>query len=339
MPGMPKRRAPEDIPEAGPARADARPDAPAHDARGRTRADARTRTRAREDGAGARVTPLQPGPATRAAADQAQAEAAATLAEQLSPGVVVRLERTQPRWAAGWLEDNALELGEVGELYDYVREEYGGRVYRVTVLSPGGHPLFSSRLNIAGPPRHNGRVINRAEWESDGDDAAHARPAAAAAGGDAMAPFVQLLGMVIASNREAGEAQAQAMKAAMESNTKQTQRLMELVVEDRAERERGQSLSGQLTALVESAKTLRKAGKLFGAAGGDAPAAATPDLMEGAKAQALEHFLGNILQSEFPSEKRQPPPPRERSRPRPQPHQSGVKPITPGAIPEAKPRG
>lgn len=295
MAGRPGRRdkaaTPDDIPEAT-SRADAR-NAPAGAPTG-----ARGRGRARDDVGN--VTPLprsSPGPHVRTTTDRAAAETLADLSAQLRPGVVLRLERLQPRWAAGWLEDFALEGGDgIGELLGYLAEEYGGRLYRVTVIQ-GGHVMYDSRVPIAGPPRHAGRIINRARWMGEDEPpAAPAAPAAPPASGTG--DLAQLLTMVLDANRRAGDAQTESLTRALDQANRQQADLMALVTQERTEAARGASLPGQLDMLIESTKALRKAGRVFGAAAENGRASESDGgLLETAKSEAAKHFVQSVFSS------------------------------------------
>jgi len=244
---------------------------------------------------------IDAGPHTRAAADVSQADATQAFARQLAPGVGIRIERLQPKWAAGWLEDMALEGGDAGELYAYVQEEYGGRVYKVTILAAGGQPLYPAKLNVAGPVRHHGRVVSREQWEGDSGGVAstNATPAAGETGA-----MVQLLKMVLDTNKQAAEHQTAAMAAAMQSNTRQTQELMSLIVQERGEDSRAKTLAGQLEELEKSSRALQRAGRVFGAAKGRGDDD-DGGMMGAAKKVATEHFLtaalGSLAKSPAPA--------------------------------------
>lgn len=105
------------------------------------------------------------GPTTRETIDQIQANEIAQLARALRPGLILSIERTRPSYAAGWVGDYEQETASISELRAHLADEHGGQVYKVAVLDPGGIPLFASTLRIAGPPKREGRIIPRHQWE------------------------------------------------------------------------------------------------------------------------------------------------------------------------------
>ncbi len=274
------------IPEAEPA--------PAHDAPADVRPrDARTRLRARAPGMG---------PRTRTAVDGAQADAIGSLTAQLDPGNVVRIERTKPNWCAGWQEDYVLEGGDTGDLLDYLREEYGGRTYRLTIMSAAGDVLWVSKVNIGGQPKEEGRVLER--WRYEGlpspESASHRDqpPPPAPQQGIGFTEIMGVLTMVMESQKDAAAAQLASVQRAVESNNEQTTTLVNHLVSERnSERER-QSFGGQLQELVDGTAALKKASSAFGAAApsddGD-----DGDMLKGAAKEAMGHFISNVMASEF----------------------------------------
>src|SRR5579885_443612 len=102
-----------------------------------------THTRA---GAGAR----EPGPRfperplggnARAQLDRHHAEELAALQQQLTPSTTVRIHRLRPSWIAGVAEEYELERGGVSELYDRIKNEWGGELFRIDVLDLDGSVL------------------------------------------------------------------------------------------------------------------------------------------------------------------------------------------------------
>lgn len=292
---------------------------------GGAHAHARTDTRGPR-----RVVPLkQPtiGKATRERVDEFTADAAGSLAQQLTPGLCLRIERLQPRWCAGWLEDFPLDSGELGELYEYLADEYGGKVYKVTAIDAGNNPLWSSRVNVAGPPRHAGRVVTRAQWEGEPDGAAPAAPTAAPAVGNGLGDTLAFLKLVLDQNDKASAAQLEAVREAVNTSKESTTELMQLLVQERADERKSQSLGGQLADLVESSKAIQKVGKFFGAADGDS-AAEERGVLQGAADEAMGHFVEQFVTSQFGQKGEESRPRVRRARPAPK-----------TGIPEAIPRG
>lgn len=105
------------------------------------------------------------GPTTRDTIDRIQSDEIARLSRALRPGLILSIERTRPSYAAGWVGDYEQETASLAELRAHLAEEHGGQVYRVSVMDPGGIPLFTSTLRISGPPRREGRVWQRHQWE------------------------------------------------------------------------------------------------------------------------------------------------------------------------------
>lgn len=161
------------------------------ESRGRARAPARS------------VTPLRPlplGQATRTATDSAQAQAMKALAGALRPGITLRIERSRPTWAAGFLEDYPIEADQpsmaLAELLEHLRDEHGGQHYRITAIGAGDQILYSGSLPVAGPVRDRGRPITRADWE-DGGRATNPKAAPSMMG--ELGPIVQLVGTLVQS--------------------------------------------------------------------------------------------------------------------------------------------
>lgn len=195
------------------------PDARTHHARARARGEPNPRL----DGPPGPAPPAagrhwgNPGPQLRAVLDAGQAQQAAAFGAQLGQGVAVRIERTRPTWCGGWLEDLELETGGLSELFGYIAGEHGGATYRCSVLHPSGAPMATAQIRIAGPPREQGRPIDRRRWdaamlgEQPGAAAAAPRPERAPApapGIDALG----LLGMFLSEQRETRNAMVEAMR-------------------------------------------------------------------------------------------------------------------------------
>lgn len=198
MAGRPRTRAKreatagEPIPDAEGVPADpTRARAPAHDARTHARVRVAPAPRA-----GSGKAWEHPGPALRAAMDERNAAQIDTFASLLGAGVQLRIERLRPTWCAGWLEDTELDEGALGELLAYVRDEWGGQKYRVSILHPQtGHTMHSVALPpISGPPREQGKIITREVYEArmEGRDVApgpRATPAPASTTAPAIDPL------------------------------------------------------------------------------------------------------------------------------------------------------
>lgn len=247
------------------------------------------------------------GPGARNAADSAAATQLAGLATALRPGALVRIERVRPSWAAGWIEDLTLDLGGLGELYEHLQEEWGGRSYRCTVLLPNGAPGFESRIEIAGPPLDEGTEIDRDEW--NGNPGKREREARAAretripnarssssdpGAFDALAWMKLLLDM----QEKQAERSEKAMRELVTSSAAQNQGLIEAMLESRTA-ERGPNLVQQLGELEQAKRALDRMGRVFGAADRSADGAGEEDVMAGAMKEATKHFIGNVMASQF----------------------------------------
>lgn len=171
-----------------------------------------TRTRAQEPPA---PSPLPLGPQTRRMVDASEAQRQAGLQEMIIPNTPVRIERTRPTWAAGWLEDFDLEDGEgYADMLQYIADEHGGQSYRISALSSDKrHVLATGRVAIAGPVKVGGKPKTREQWEGRQERVQQPvatplhNPSPAAA--DNTLAIVQLL---MTSNQTAQQAQLESME-------------------------------------------------------------------------------------------------------------------------------
>ena len=172
-------------------------------------------------------TPIRPtGPTTRAAVDARTADDLDRLAAQLRPGLTVRLERTRPTWAAGWIEDMPLDDHDLAAVLEYVSAEHGGQTYRASVLSHEGAILYASRITIAGPPRRRGRVKNRDQWDgAESHTERHQEQHQAA-------PQMDLIGLMRVLNEQQAAARAEQAEANRQRD-QQIDRLVNSLMQDR----------------------------------------------------------------------------------------------------------
>lgn len=334
MAGRPKRRAlqavagvvPEEIPEALPGGA--------HDAP----ASAHERMRGR---AHPRPVASPVGPFTRSVADQAAGSELAELARALRPGTTVRLERLRPSWCAGWVEDIELEAGGMRDLYDHVRNEWGGQRYRMQVLLPSGQVGFTSSLNISGPPMHEGRRIDRDEWEGYGNSRRASNPQQStqrtqARGGDDINGLLGIFKLFMDTTQEGTKQQLESVRELVRTSAAQNQDLIEAIATRDGERNGRASLREQLGELVEATQAIEGVKKVLGAGRqNNSRREAEDDPMQGALREATKHFVTNAMGSFF-SRKQGPsqgqPPPQQRRGPPGPPPRSGVR---QGGIPDA----
>lgn len=194
---------------------------------GYTRTHARThahaRTRAREPEPVHRV-PI--GPTTRNSVDQRTAADLATLANQLAPGLTVRLERLRPTWAAGWVEDVPIDDADLGGLLEYLSHEHGGQMYRATVLASDGSQLYTARVPVAGPPRRRGRVLHREQWEGLPDPTTAAPVVAQVERRSDLADTVALMRELTKQSDDSRAATLEAVREMQKASERQTQALL-----------------------------------------------------------------------------------------------------------------
>ena len=290
--GTPKKRARKE----GAAGTPTVPEAAIAGAAAAAPSEARTRTRARATRA------AHVGPEVRKLADAVVAGDLAELASQLQPGAVLRLERVRPSWCAGWLVDYPLEHGDLGEAFAFIQEEYGGQVYKTTVIA-GETPMYTAKISVAGPPRDGGRLIQRWQWEGGEAPATAAQPAQQGVGTSDM---MQLFTLMMQQQQAAMGAQLAAVRESVDRQAAHTESLMQRVIDARAQEderrqavEHRQSLAGQLQELAEAKSALDKAGKMFTRAGAAAEDDQDSDLVKGALKEAAAHFATQALGAQF----------------------------------------
>lgn len=227
-------------------------------ATGHTRAhDARAHTRS----APGRRPAIAPGPAVRAAADASVAAQLGAAQRSLRPAVIVRIERLQPHWCSGWLEDYALSSGNVLALLPYLRDEWGGTSYRLSILGPDNVAVSDHEQPIAGPPRDRGRLIDRDVWEgraaTTAQPAAVVQPLAAAA---PASPDHALLTTVIDLMRDSHKNQFDAVKEMRSSDAKQMAELINSINRrtEHGDRPTGPSFIEQVQQIVASTHALNE---------------------------------------------------------------------------------
>lgn len=284
------------------------------------------------------------GVSTKAAADSTFAGQLTELARHLRPSTVVRIERVRPSWCAGWIEDLALDEGNLSELYEHLAEEWGGKSYRITVLLPNGAPAFEARIEIAGPPLEEGSPIDREEWagqpgkrDRERREAREAIPSAARTRNPEGGGFdvIALLKLLMDTQKDANDRQIAAMRELQTTSAAQNQGLIEAMLEARSA-ERGPTLVQQLSELGEAKRAIDRMGRVFGAADRSEAKPDDDDLLGGAVKEAAKSFLGNVITSELasragpavaPSRAQPPSPNRNASRVRGRPTPSHLRPI------------
>ena len=259
------------------------------------------------------VPVAMPGSETRRSVDYQNASELERLAFVLRPGVPVRVERTRPHWCAGVVETYfTLESGRLDELIDYLRDEWGGQVYRVTVLQPHGAPAFESRLTVCAPPRSEGRRIYRDTWageseESDEDErpthrkkrTSNPEPTRSPAGPSTFGELRELLAMMQAMHADASGKSLDAVRDIIANTRAEKEQLIQAVTEMRTQEARSGSLVDQLGEFMTAQRALESVGKAFGAARGREENPGEDDLMKGALKEAAKSFLGGAISSHF----------------------------------------
>lgn len=265
------------------------------DAEGGGYAHARTHARAR-----ARETPMHRvpiGPTTRNSVDSRTALDLATLANQLQPGLTVRLERLRPTWAAGWVEDVPIDDADLGGLLDYLSHEHGGQMYRATVLASDGSQLYTARVPIAGPPRRRGRVLPREAWEGlpEPGQVVHA-PSAPQAQSSQLGDLVQLMQAMQGQGDARQDATLGAVREMVQAQQRQTADLMTALFRNNAP----PNLRAQLNELVSATQAIEEIREVLGGPARDAPPPASDDdrpqvnrILERIAADALSQGLRN----------------------------------------------
>jgi hypothetical protein len=255
---------------------------------------------------GAEPRPLRSpliGSATRAAADDAQADTMRKLAATIKPGVSIRIERSRPTWAAGWIEDYATDgVGDaLQDLYEHLRDEHGGQLYRLTVLAPGEHPVYVGAVPIAGPVRVEGKKVGRAEFELSAQPPAPAQRAQNPQpdnGSAMLASMGQFMGLLMQSQEKAAQLQIEAVRDMVRSSQKQGSDLAAALLQIRHDEHERRGLASQVGELIESMSAFDEVRKrLGGGARSSSGDAENPDELQGALGEAMKHFFGNVMQS------------------------------------------
>jgi len=197
----------------------------------------------------------------RAAADAVQARNVGGLAAALGSAMVVRIERLQPRWCAGWVDDYAIEGCDLGELLQYMRDEWGGQSYLCSAVDVSGAVIFDAKVQISGMPRDCGRVIDRDVWEGRTSTTAQPTQHAVQQPAPAPAPSGGLdVSLVLGILKDANKAQFDAVKEMRASDSKQMAELIQSINRrtEQGNAPRGPSFAEQIGEVVQSARALNK---------------------------------------------------------------------------------
>lgn len=254
------------------------------------RAPARARTHAHASGAPARGTGDYTGPAARSAADGLRAGALEDVARSLRPGTVLRVERTRPLWAAGWIEDYPIDRSGVPGLLEYLRDEHGGQLYRLSPLSPAGVPVADFVQPIAGAVRVRGRAVDRETFERGGKPAPLEH---APAPQQSQTDNASILRMVL---DEARESRNQTMEAVREI-AKESRGLADRIIEQREAPSR-RTLAEELAQLEETQTAVRRVARSFGGSSGkpaQQQSSGPGEIRDKLKGRFAEMIMGKVI--------------------------------------------
>ena len=217
----------------------------------RTHAHARTHSRARTPKAA-----IPPGREVKNFVDGAEAERLQALSENLQPGITVLIDRLKPSWASGTVDEISLKVGGVRELREYINEEHGGHVYKLSVCSPDLVPYFQAEMKIPGPPKKEGRVVTRDAWEGLPEQTAVQpvqQQAPAFDFGGIVSGLASIFTTIIESNNRSSDRIIDSVKEMATSQNESTKELIQNVIQTR---EGNQSFANQLTEVVKASNAL-----------------------------------------------------------------------------------
>ena len=225
------------------------------------------------------------------------------LSAVLRPGVTLRIERTRPTWAAGFLEDYPIEVGDaLRSLLEHLRDEHGGQHYRLTVLGAGEQALYSGSLPIAGPVRDRGKPITREAWESprERNPAPVVQPAQ---GGSDLASIVGMLGGAIGPlftflQKQSDRASQQTIDAVRDmarTSQRQTSELTNAVLQIRTDTQQRSGLAGQVSELIEGISAVDDLRSRVGTGERSGSGDPKEDEMSGALREAAKHFFTQFM--------------------------------------------
>jgi hypothetical protein len=143
-------------------------------------------------------------------------------------------------------------MKDLAELKEYIAEEWGGQHYLVGALALDGTILQEHAFRIAGRPRTEGRLVNRAEWQGDPE------PPAPPAPPQGQPPdMLGFLSLVLKESREGRLAVVDAMR---ESQKTGSQQVKEMLLNMAASRDdaKGTPFVEQLKNFADGAKALDK---------------------------------------------------------------------------------
>jgi hypothetical protein len=226
----------------------------------------------------------------------------AQLAAALTASLSVDIERTHPLWCKGWLETYELQSPDVRELRAYIKEEYGGQTYRISVLNSAGAVLYSGKLDVAGQPKDQGRAITRDAWDPQAGAVKTGAADNGLGGG--------LVGKVIDMMRESTRDQMNAVKDMVTASRQETKDLIASIVQVRANENVQQSFASQLNGFVETTVAVDKVRKRLAppAVAAPPPVAADDDLdpvLKEAQKAFAQKIVGSFMPQAAPAQPQQ----------------------------------
>lgn len=248
------------------------------------------------------------GQRVRDASDHANATAFEKATQAMPAVQLVRITRTKPAWAAGFLEEYALEDG-FSELLEYVRDEWGGAKYKLEMLLPDGAVGAVHSLAVAGPVRQYGKVQRREDWF--GDETAprnRVQNRNDDAGGAGGAGLIELCRLMMDQATRTSEQTMAAVRELASTSAKENRELIAAVVNQREnnDQRRGGSFSEQLGEILESAKALDGVKKQLAPAerrskrDDDGDDDGEEGMMKEATKAVTAHFMNAVLPSVLP---------------------------------------
>lgn len=270
--------------------------------------------------------PASIGARARTASDNIAAGSMDTMARALRPGVRARVHRIYPDWCAGHINDFVLTDGKLSELYDYLRDNYGGARYRIEILhGTTDQVAFTSELRVSAPPMDQGERIYRAEWlgETPAPSVRPERPSSAEPA--RMNSDIEWLRLLDAAQQRAATAHEQSLqrivdglRESMQRSEENVHRVLETLSRERTETARAvsaPSLSAQLSELVSGTQAIRQVAKSLAPQGTKQGKTEDKGVLQGALDEAAKGFLSNAVGSFFaPKGERSPGMPEPRAR-------------------------
>lgn len=229
------------------------------------------------------------------------------LAEHVRPGITLRIERTRPSWAAGFLEDFPIEpdSGGINGLLSHLRDEHGGQHYRLTALGAGDQVLYTGSVPVSGPVRERGKPITRADWEDKPAPVA-AAPKPQSNPLSELAPLMQVLGTLVQAFSAQQEKQTSAMLGAVRDIANRSAAATSEIAQALAERaatvpeaapaRAAAGLGDQLTELLSSVEAIEQVKRVLGVKSNSKPEAEPEgDPLDGAVKEVSKRFMTEAL--------------------------------------------